>query len=57
MLCAARANLEDNPTWEEVMNGPYTLGYHKAAEKDFFAKIEIGPRMANFKMFGGHLGL
>jgi hypothetical protein len=29
---SARANSEDNPTWEQAMNGPEQAGYWKAME-------------------------
>jgi Reverse transcriptase (RNA-dependent DNA polymerase) len=31
---SARANSEDNPTWEEAMNGPDRAGYWKSMEKE-----------------------
>ena len=34
MILAAKANAEDNPSWEEAMNGPLAEGYWKAAEAE-----------------------
>jgi hypothetical protein len=34
MLLGAKANSEDNPTWEEAMNGPNQKGYWEACEKE-----------------------
>jgi Reverse transcriptase (RNA-dependent DNA polymerase) len=34
MELSARANAEDNPTWEEAMNGPDKAGYWKAMDKE-----------------------
>jgi hypothetical protein len=31
---SARANSEDNPTWEDAMHGPDKAGYWKAMEKE-----------------------
>jgi hypothetical protein len=35
MELSARANAEDNPTWEEAMNGRDKAGYWKAMEKEY----------------------
>jgi hypothetical protein len=34
-LLAARANAEDNPTWEMAMNGPERAGYWRAMEAEY----------------------
>jgi Reverse transcriptase (RNA-dependent DNA polymerase) len=34
LLLQAKVNAEDNPTWDEAMNGPLRDGYWKAAEKE-----------------------
>ena len=34
MFLGAKANSEDNPTWEEAMNGPNRKGYWEACEKE-----------------------
>jgi hypothetical protein len=34
MVLAAKANAEDNPTWEQAMNGPDRDGYLEAARKE-----------------------
>ncbi len=34
MILAAKANSEDNPTWDEAMNGPLKEGYWEAALKE-----------------------
>jgi hypothetical protein len=34
MILAAKANSEDNPTWDEAMNGPLKEGYWEAAKKE-----------------------
>jgi hypothetical protein len=34
MVLAAKANAEDNPTWEKAMNGPDRDGYLEAAGKE-----------------------
>ncbi|CAJ1955020.1 unnamed protein product [Cylindrotheca closterium] len=34
MILAAKANSEDNPGWEEAMNGPLANGYMEAAIKE-----------------------
>jgi hypothetical protein len=34
MILAAKANAEDNPTWEQAMNGPDRAGYLEAARKE-----------------------
>jgi hypothetical protein len=34
MFLGAKVNLEDNPTWEEAMNGPNQKGYWEACEKE-----------------------
>jgi hypothetical protein len=34
MVLAAKANAEDNPSWEEAMNGPDREGYLEAARKE-----------------------
>ncbi|CAJ1956067.1 unnamed protein product [Cylindrotheca closterium] len=34
MILAAKANSEDNPGWEEAMNGPLANGYMEAAMKE-----------------------
>jgi hypothetical protein len=34
MIFGANANSEDNPTWEQAMNGPDRDGYWKACEKE-----------------------
>jgi hypothetical protein len=34
MILAAKANSEDNPTWEQAMNGPDQAGYWEACEKE-----------------------
>ena len=38
---AAKANAEDNPSWEEAMNGPYSDGYWKAAELELHTLIDL----------------
>lgn len=37
MILAAKANSEDNPNWNEAMNGPLRQGYWKAAENEIVA--------------------
>ncbi|CAJ1961247.1 unnamed protein product [Cylindrotheca closterium] len=37
MILAAKANSEDNPNWNEAMNGPLRQGYWKAAEDEIEA--------------------
>jgi hypothetical protein len=34
MMLAAQASAEDNPTWNEAMNGPDKAGYWEACEKE-----------------------
>ena len=34
LIFAAAANSQDNPTWEEAMNGPNKQGYWKACETE-----------------------
>ena len=34
MALALKANAEDNPTWEQAMNGPDRDGYWTAAEEE-----------------------
>jgi hypothetical protein len=34
MALAAKANADDNPTWEQAMNGPDQKGYWEACEKE-----------------------
>eukprot|EP00980_Cylindrotheca_fusiformis_P027374 scaffold20213_cov51-Cylindrotheca_fusiformis.AAC.2 len=34
LILAAKANSEDNPTWEQAMNGPLADGYWDAAKKE-----------------------
>ena len=34
MLLSAQANAADNPTWEQVVNEPYSEGYWEAMEKE-----------------------
>ncbi|MHA7927753.1 MAG: reverse transcriptase domain-containing protein, partial [Marinobacter sp.] len=34
LILAAKANTEDNPSWEEAMNGPLADGYWEAARKE-----------------------
>jgi len=34
MIFGSKANSEDNPTWEEAMNGPNRAGYWEACEKE-----------------------
>ena len=34
MFLGAKPNSEDNPTWEEAMNGPNRQGYGEACEKE-----------------------
>jgi hypothetical protein len=34
MALGSQANNEDNPTWEQAMNGPDAVGYWKAAQKE-----------------------
>ena len=34
MILAAKANNEDNPTWDEAMSGPLKEGYWEAAMKE-----------------------
>lgn len=36
LALAARANADDNPTWEIAMNGPDRAGYWKAMEVEYF---------------------
>jgi hypothetical protein len=35
LVFASKANSEDNPTWQEAMNGPNRQGYWEACEKEF----------------------
>ena len=35
LALAAKANLEDNPRWNEAMNGPHAEGYWHAMGKEF----------------------
>src|SRR5210317_1014932 len=43
LILAAKANSEDNPTWEEAMNGPLADQYWIAAEKEIktLEKMEV----------------
>ena len=43
MILAAKANSEDNPNWEEAMNGPLADGYMEAASKEIetLKKMEV----------------
>ena len=34
MALGTQANAEDNPIWDQAMNGPDAIGYWKAAEKE-----------------------
>ena len=38
---AAKANAEDNPSWGEAMNGPYSDSYWKAAELKLHTLIDL----------------
>jgi hypothetical protein len=43
LILAAKMNSEqDNPSWEEAMNGPHKHGYWKAAEKEVKTLQEMG---------------
>jgi len=58
MILAAKANSEDNPTWEEAMNGPLRDGYMKAAksEIEILEKMEVWevvPRLAQMNVLPG----
>jgi hypothetical protein len=34
-LLATKANAEDNPTWDEAMNGPFSQGFREACKREF----------------------
>lgn len=38
----AKANDEDNPTWEEAMNGPFAEGFHEACKKELDTLESMG---------------
>jgi hypothetical protein len=40
MILAAKANAEDNPTWEQAMNGPDRDGYLEACQKELHTLSE-----------------
>ena len=58
MILAAKANSEDNPTWEEAMNGPLRQGYLEAAKKeiDILEHMDVWdvvPRRAHINVLPG----
>jgi len=40
MALAAKANAEDNPTWDQAMNGPDQQGYWEACQKEIKTLVE-----------------
>ena len=41
MLLSANANAQDNPTWEQAMNGPFKDDYWKAAELEYETLVGV----------------
>jgi hypothetical protein len=51
-LLSTKANLEDNPSWNEAMNGPFSQGFRKACQVEFDTLVqkdcwEVVPRPKN----------
>jgi hypothetical protein len=40
-LLATKANAEDNPTWSDAMNGPYSQGFRKACQLEIDTLINM----------------
>ena len=41
MVLSEQANAQDNPTWDQVMNGPYKEEYWEAAMKEHETLIGV----------------
>ncbi|MBE0451949.1 MAG: hypothetical protein IBX70_14070, partial [Clostridia bacterium] len=41
LMLQARANAEDNPGWEEAMNGPFSEGFWEAAKKEIDTLLKM----------------
>jgi hypothetical protein len=40
-LLATKANAEDNPTWDDAMNGPYSQGFKQACQLEIDTQMKM----------------